>query len=678
MLLPVLAPRRPSFLVRFVAPACFLLLLCYSFSIPSKLQLAAAATAAQLHEKHRQHYHTSQVPVPVSQVPVGSDGEHKYGDGMPAKPASDTPPDSRHPVEHLVAEADRQFLDLLAQETHSLEDAAAAYRKRRGRHPPPGFDRWHKFASDNNVVVVESFWDQIYHDLHPFWALPPKLIQREARAFDMTIRVRRGKATTTSNWFWTQIWLDLIMSIEAELPDMDLALNAMDEPRVVVAWETMENYVVEAERTQGFPPPDQVQQTFQSLSFGEDDNSKDREVVRDDNRWKTTGPFWELVKRGCAPQSMARQTSAASAARTTKDGRPIIDDTYTSPHMYRGFVSNSSLSSDICHQPDLQGLNGIFIEPLSISTTDILLPVFGGSKLSVNNDILLPAPMYWSNEERFAGGGGEAADVPWSRKKDGAVWRGVATGGHNRASNWKRFHRHRFVAMNDGRLVAKAENNADDVPNFVLPSPSYRIRAQDEGRLGEWVSSWSDVGFVDLMCDGADAKKGNDTDMSCPYVDPFFSVQNSISLQEQFQTKFLPDIDGNSFSGRYLAFLKSTSLPIKATVWKEWHDARLVAWKHFVPMDNRYGDWYSIIDYFMAGREGGQGEKERESDSDRGEGKGDGDRVAEKIAASGKSWAERVLRREDMQVYVFRLLLEYARVLDEKRELLGWVGDLKS
>lgn len=652
MLIPVLAPRRPSFLIRYVAPACILLLLAYSFSLPSKLQMAAA-TAAQLHEKHRLHYHTS-ANVHQMQIPVGAEqSSTKASSSTPLQPPPPPPPEStRHPIEHLVAEADSQFRDLLAQETHSLDDAAAAYRKRRGRHPPPGFDRWHRFATDRNVVVVESFWDQIYHDLHPFWALPPKLIQREARASDMTIRVRRGRATTKSNWFWTQIWLDMLQTIESELPDMDVALNAMDEPRVVVTWEAMKNYVVEAERTLGFPKPEEVQTSFQTLPLNED-TSKDREAVRDDDRWTTTGPYWDLVRRGCAPQSMARQTGTKG---TQTDGRPLIDNTYTNPHMYQGFVANSSLSSDVCHQPDLQGLNGIFIEPLSIATTGTLLPIFGGSKLSVNSDILLPAPMYWSNEERFAGGG--EVDVPWSRKKDEAVWRGVATGGRNRAGNWKGFHRHRFVAMNDGGLVTKAEADRDAAPNFALPAAAlYHVRAQEEKRLGKWVSEWSDCGFVDLMCEG---KTESQDQKNCSYVDDYFTVRDSISLQEQFHSKFLPDIDGNSFSGRYLAFLKSSSLPIKATVWKEWHDARLVAWKHFVPMDNRFGDWYGIMDFFFGGGDGGR----------------KGDRIGETIAADGKAWAERVLRKEDMQVYVLRLLLEYARVLDEKRELLGWVGDL--
>ena len=48
------------------------------------------------------------------------------------------------------------------------------------------------------------------------------------------------------------------------------------------------------------------------------------------------------------------------------------------------------------------------------------------------------------------------------------------------------------------------------------------------------------------------------------------------------------------------------------------------------------------------------------------------DDVAEKIATEGKEWTERVLRKEDMQIYVFRLLLEYARLCDDDRDVLGW------
>ncbi|KAL2262350.1 hypothetical protein VTK26DRAFT_1623 [Humicola hyalothermophila] len=137
-------------------------------------------------------------------------------------------------------------------------------------------------------------------------------------------------------------------------------------------------------------------------------------------------------------------------------------------------------------------------------------------------------------------------------------------------------------------------------------------------------------------------------------------------MAQQFAHKLLPDIDGNSFSGRYLGFLRSTSLPVKATLWREWHDSRLVAWKHFVPMDNRFGDWWGIVEYFLGGPGPARGWMD---------GKGR-DAAAERIAMDGREWAEKVLRREDMLVYVLRLLLEYARVTDERREVMGWVGDL--
>ncbi len=46
------------------------------------------------------------------------------------------------------------------------------------------------------------------------------------------------------------------------------------------------------------------------------------------------------------------------------------------------------------------------------------------------------------------------------------------------------------------------------------------------------------------------------------------------------------------------------------------------------------------------------------------------------IAEAGRQWAERVLRREDMLLYMHRALLEYARVSSEQRERMGFVADL--
>lgn len=38
-------------------------------------------------------------------------------------------------------------------------------------------------------------------------------------------------------------------------------------------------------------------------------------------------------------------------------------------------------------------------------------------------------------------------------------------------------------------------------------------------------------------------------------ADPYFTVTPGMSMGEQYANKYLPDIDGNSFSGRYRGFL---------------------------------------------------------------------------------------------------------------------------
>ncbi|KAH8819397.1 glycosyltransferase family 90 protein [Xylogone sp. PMI_703] len=565
-----------------------------------------------------------------------------------SKPVAAVPAPTRHPIDELIEKGERSFVDLLKKETDSLKATAEEYRKRRGRHPPPGFDKWYNFAKEKNIVMVEDFFDQIYDDLRPYWAVNPALIRKEARTYEMTINVRNHNATAGSDWFWTQIWLKLLKTMEEHLPDMDLALNAMDEPRVVAPWEEINELVQKEQQSRQVIPASEVISEFQTLP-PRDKGDEDVEVKKKD--WEREGSYWEMAIRGCPPDSPARKAAIVRNFNST----PVISLHYTLPHSYKGYISNFTKSTDFCNQPDLQALEGIFISPLSIANTKQLFPLFGGSKLPTNNEILLPAPMYLDvKNERFSGG--EDHGGPWKDKTDGIVWRGVATGGRNKPDNWRGFQRHRFIAMTNATKLSAAESWQTMPENWALPSSSYDLAAQQDGRLGEWAKSWSDTGFIDLMC-----PKGGD----CNHTKPYFKLSDSKAMSEQYAKKFLPDIDGNSFSGRYRGFLLSTSVPIKSTIFREWHDSRLVPWVHFIPMDNRFGDFFGIMEYFL-GYDGGESGRKRKNH----------DEQAAKIASAGKEWAEKVLRIEDMQVYVLRLLLEYARVSDERRDKMGWVGDL--
>ncbi|KAM0327065.1 hypothetical protein ACHAQA_006188 [Verticillium albo-atrum] len=616
-LTPTFPPRRASSALRYAIAAVFLISLFYYLD-PGGHQVPS-------------FYHKS---------PVANNG------ATPSKKAAPPlPRQSGHPIDDLIKNAEKTFDNMMSRESKTVEDAAKAYRERRGRHPPPGFETWFNFAKKQKSVVVEDFFDQIHHDLEPFWGIPPYRIRKEAATYEMFITVRNGFANATSDWFWTQIWLDLFQTIDDMLPDMDIALNPMDEPRMVVPWEDMAQYMEKAAETKVMVKPEDVISQFQTLptkSWVEPWSWTTWKI------WESEKTYWRLARRGCPPTSLAR---TAPLQRSFLDV-PEISMANAAPHLLEGYVANSTLAKDICHQPDLQGLNGIFIEPLSTSTTRILFPLFGGSKLAVNNEIILPAAMHWKEEERFTGGDDHGG--PWSQKTDAVVWRGVATGGRNRETNWKGFQRHRFVSMNNGTKVGEVELEGWPALNFALPEKAYKVAAHAAGRLGEWMSTWANVAFTDLMCEPREEEG------ACRYTGAHYLIAMGLSMGQQFMLKYLPDIDGNSYSGRYLGFLRSTSLPIKATVWREWHDDRLVAWKHFVPMDSRFGDYFGIMEYFL-----GYGDDVPSHDA-----------AAERIATEGKLWAEKALRREDMQVYTLRLLLEYARLTDDRRVSMGWVDDL--
>lgn len=208
-----------------------------------------------------------------------------------------------HPIDALIQAAEKEFSAKLQEQSLSLAEAAAVYRERRGRHPPPGFRQWYEFAAVHKAVVVEEFWDQIYADLEPLWSVRPGRLRRDAADFEMRITVRTGKASTTSEWFWTQIWLSMIQSIEHLLPDMDLALNAMDEPRIVVPWEKMRDHMAQAAKTKKLPDDvESVVSVFQRLPPPGQEQPEPKEKSRD-LKWEGTSMLFPAKPLPCPQYS---------------------------------------------------------------------------------------------------------------------------------------------------------------------------------------------------------------------------------------------------------------------------------------------------------------------------------------------------------------------------------------
>lgn len=81
-------------------------------------------------------------------------------------------------------------------------------------------------------------------------------------------------------------------------------------------------------------------------------------------------------------------------------------------------------------------------------------------------------------------------------------------------------------------------------------------------------------------------------------------------------------------------------------------------------MDNRFYDLYKILAYFIPESTDGTDENRQQLFEER-------DKQAEALGRAGAEWAAKVLRKEDMQLYVYRLLLEWGRVLDPGRQFLA-------
>lgn len=588
-----------------------------------------------------------------------------------------------HPIDELVRRAHENSERVREAQSHGVPSAAQAYRARRGRHPPPRFDEWVKWCDDHEVIIIEDLFDQIYDDLNPFWAIPARQLRAAASGWKTVISVRNGIATQKSDQrrAWMDLWENMFKQIEQYLPDVDVAVNEMDEPRMIVPWKQVHDLVSKSVRERNLrePWPDWI--TYESFQPLQPRLDAEADLVKDSSsNWSTSDPYWLLARRACPPDS------EASEANLTADfSKPPSFPFSWAPNSYLGYVADWGFAKSVCGNPHLRDLHASFIEPISTSTTPDIFPLFGGSKIAgINNEILLPAPMYWSDEAFYSGGN---HFIPWEDKRDSIMWRGAASGGRNHEHNWRHFQRHRLISMLNATQVHDtvveqhrlqhrvlepgADSIAEPPRNFPPPDPALFPLTEHPNSLTptimrNWIEQVADAAFTHLLCFPEQAGFAP----TCPYTDPFYSVAPHVEMREQYKQKYLFDIDGNSFSGRYRAFLRSNSLPIKATVYSEWHDSRLIPWKHFVPMDNTFNDLYGIMAYFLGGPEEYTDDWQPEQPRGR-------DNVAQAIAHSGADWAAQALRKEDMLAYVYRLMLEYARVCDDRRQEMAFVQDLR-
>ncbi|KAL7817909.1 glycosyltransferase family 90 protein [Trichoderma aethiopicum] len=319
-------------------------------------------------------------------------------------------------------------------------------------------------------------------------------------------------------------------------------------------------------------------------------------------------PIWDEITKFCA---------SGEEGGKGKAKQPVIQ-TFDLP-----FVTDQASAMDLCEHPEYRNMHGLFMSPVSFSLVEGLVPALSTGSPSTMGDILLPSPAYVEGEFTYD----DSKEMGWDQKRNNLYWAGSTTGGFATDANWSSYQRQRFVKL--------AQN---------LEQRQYYYLREIRGVVQRVASSFLngrlfDVAFTRIFqCERR----------YCRDQRRFFKTAGWADKDKALQSRLVFDIDGNGISGRYYKLLASKSAPMKQTLLREWHDDRLVPWYHYIPVSQSMEELPELVSY-LTSTEAGQ-------------------RRAREIAGQGREWFFRALREEDMAVYMYRLLLELARLQDPSRE----------
>ncbi|KAJ6557366.1 glycosyl transferase family 90-domain-containing protein [Mycena vulgaris] len=305
-----------------------------------------------------------------------------------------------------------------------------------------------------------------------------------------------------------------------------------------------------------------------------------------------------------------REPDARKTAMTLKDPNPF----HIAPHPTSDFFKDRSGCNPLS-TPKGFATDGsadiAFLRSSSSSdfTTD-LWPLLSMTKISpCFSDILFPGQYYY-DESWWSGSFAHPNDVEWNDKKPQLYWRGMSNGGHIIGQNYHKFPRFRLVDI--------ARNHSD-----LIDAKMTR--------------------FAETHCT-------DDCDRDA-IINEYDITGPQSPKEDVYHYKYLLDVDGNTFSGRYLGLLKSGSLVFKSTVFDEYFDDWLRPYEHYVPVAADLSDLVEKLHWAMAHEE-----------------------EARLIQETGKMFTERIMTDAQNDCYFAMVLLEWARLQSYARNATVTAG----
>ncbi|ODV89451.1 glycosyltransferase family 90 protein, partial [Tortispora caseinolytica NRRL Y-17796] len=552
------------------------------------------------------------------------------------------------PIQQLVVRGMLIYHKLARVEQPTLNELTTWYIKQYGRVPPPNFDKWYEYAKEKNIVDYRAF-EQIYNDLKPFWGLSPNTIRASIQHLQQSpdfelVEIRDGKAVwpgghEISFIHRANILRQAVDTYGGNVPDLDILLNTLDEPKVLCPLRDIAMYKKLEEETR-FVHPSPKNEFTTTVKPATDPLYGPMIPFKWIEHHRR--PAYDLLHGSCPADSLI------AFPGTTEEIRKMSEELYLTE---KGkFIFNTSASLDSCTIGPVARYNhGFFAAAISNKVLPDLVPVFTESKLNVHNDILSAPHMHFIDDSEFLFD--PATEQSFESKSDIAVWRGYTSEGDARPDTWKYLQRHKLVDLFN---ASKVEENGMNKYHFMCDKEERRNHGvEDEPGMcvvdpTSYLEEYGDMAFVGQFgCEGEEM---------CDLERQHYAFVDRLPFNEILQHKYLFDVDGVTFSGRFMAFLNSNSLPFKSSVFNVWYQNRLVPWAHYIPIDVTMDEAFAAYVYFNGFKEHAPSRVA----------------LAAKLGKVGQEWTRRVLRKEDMQVYNYLLLLEYGRVLDDNRDQIGY------
>lgn len=489
---------------------------------------------------------------------------------------------SLHPVEVLHREHVQDFQNKVRRQSRSLNEAALEYRRRYGRAPPPRFEKWYELARAADYALIDEF-DEVMRSFQTLWRVPPALLRaRQEHVWRQNI----------SGFSFFRIKAGVVNATRDGQQSLDDTLLGRLQPYsqhgILPDMEFLVNHLDEP-------------RVFANAE--KDDDSSELE-------WYELG-----------------QTAVAS----------VLQNACPLQHGHRAsdlfvelkLITNITVAKDYCEDPELFQLHGFLQRPDTLNITRRLLPVLSSCAPLHFQDILLPGPAGPAYDEIGDVHIDEAFELHWEDKLDKLYWVGTSTGLYATTNDWRTGHRQRMALLFD------VKQPSDKLFTFLSPP--------------NWRPYRAPLSTLQRLFDLRISRIHQCEEPACSEMTAIFlhgdGNQPLEDIGMSLEHKYVLDIDGNTWSGRFHRLLRSRSCVFKMTIFRQAHDDRLEPWFHYVPVSMSARELPEIMRFFTQDARGRE--------------------IASNIADAGHQAARRYIRATDADIATLRVLLELARLLDD-------------